>query len=54
MKTEIFLSEKAAIEVMKLIQGYLFKGGARFNRQLLELALEALGEADRIVIGEEN
>lgn len=54
MNTEITISVEAAVEAKRLIQEYLFQGGAGFDADLLEQVLDALDEADRIVIGEEE
>ena len=50
MQTEITITNAAAIEAKRLIEEYMFQGGSGFNVDLLEQVLDALGEADRIVI----
>ena len=50
MKTEITITSADAFEAIKLIQEYLYKGGTGFDGDALERVLDALGEADRIVI----
>lgn len=48
--TECTISGKAAIEVIRLIDEYLFQGGDGRDEELLVEAREALEMADRIVI----
>jgi len=50
MQTEITITEAAAIEAKRLIEEYMFQGGTGFSVDLLEQVMDALGEADRIVI----
>ena len=50
MQTEITITSADAVEAMRLIQEYLYKGGTGFDAEALERVLEALGEADRITI----
>ena len=52
MNTEIKISRRAAEEICALIEEYLHEGGSGFDNLLLEEALTALGEADRIVVGD--
>ena len=50
MNTEITVSNTDVFEAIKLIQEYLFKGGTGFDAEALERFLDALWEADRIII----
>lgn len=53
MRTEATISVAAATEVMKLIDEHVKQGGPFDNELLLEVS-DALGEADRIVISDEE
>lgn len=50
MHTEFEISSESAIEVIRLIEEYLFQGGTGRNEEILLECLAALQEADRIVI----
>lgn len=54
MQTEITITSADAVEGIRLIQEYLHKGGVGFDAGALERLLEALQEADRIVITPED
>lgn len=54
MLTEITVTNADASEAIALIREYLEKGGTGFDYAKLETMLEALQEADRIVIGGEQ
>ena len=48
------LTNAQASETIKLIQEYFFKGGVGFDNDKLESMLNALIEADQIIIGGDN
>jgi hypothetical protein len=50
MKTEIIITDEAALEAINLINDYLFKGGTGFDNEKLESVCLALSAADQIVI----
>lgn len=50
MKTEIIITDEAALEAINLINEYLFKGGTGFDNEKLESVCLALSAADQIVI----
>ncbi len=52
MKTEATISGHAAIETIRLIEEYLQQGGTGRDETALLEALQALEEADRIVIAD--
>jgi UDP-N-acetylmuramyl tripeptide synthase len=54
MQIEVTITDDDAKEAMKLIQEYLYKGGEGLNYEALERVLQALGEADRIIIQQEG
>ena len=53
MKTEIEVSNLAAVETIKLIEEYTSQGGVGFDDDALMEMYRALGNADRIVILDE-
>lgn len=50
MNTEITISRKAADNLVWLIEEYLTQGGTGFDADALAEALDAICNADRIVI----
>ena len=52
MKTEATISGHAAIETIRLIKEYLQQGGTGRDENALLETLQALEEADRIVIAD--
>ena len=52
MKTEVTISGHAAIETIRLIEEYLQQGGTGRDENALLETLQALEEADRIVIAD--